>query len=357
MRLLLAPAGGRDFASSRVRIFQHLPALAARGVQWTIVPPVDGSERVARDGPGPRVSLRLRTRQVAQAVRLARLAPGHDVTLVQRLLLPGPLRRLLARRARALVFDFDDALYATPGDGAEGSRWLAPRAERWASMLSASRAASAATDYLADRARAHQRDTVVIASPVDTERYEPPGSARPAGVVIGWIGSPSTSRYLEPLLPVFRRLAARHSSLRIELVGADPRLAGAGVRVHPWRWDTEVRLLQAFDVGVMPLPDDEWTRGKAGYKLLQYMACATAVVASPVGAGRELVRPGETGWLAADDTAWEEALTELIGDPTGRRRMGLAGRELAETRYSLRRWTPRLHDVLESAASGTMRDG
>ncbi len=357
MRLLLAPAGGRDFASSRVRIFQHLPALAARSVRWTIVPAAEGSELVARGGREPLLSARLRTRQVVQAVRLARLAPAHDVTFVQRLLLPAPLRRLLARRARALVFDFDDALYTTPGDGAEGSRWLAPRAARWASMLSVSRVVSVATDYLADRARTHQRHTIVIASPVDTERYEPPGSARSAGVVIGWIGSPSTSHYLEPLLPVFRRLAARHPSLRIELVGADPRLAGAGVRVHPWRWDTEVSLLQAFDVGVMPLPDDEWTRGKAGYKLLQYMACGTAVVASPVGAGRDLVRPGETGWLAASDTAWEEALTKLIGDATGRRRMGHAGRELAVARYSLRRWTPRLHDVLESVASGAMPGG
>jgi glycosyltransferase involved in cell wall biosynthesis len=289
---------------------------------------------------------------VVQALRLVRLAPAHDVTLVQRLLLPAPFRRLLRRRARALVYDFDDALYATSGEGGEGSRWLAPRAGRWASMLSDSRAAIAATDHLADRARTYQRRTSVIASPVDTDRYEPPASTRPAGVVIGWIGSPETSPYVEPLVPLFRRLAARHPGLRIELVGAEPRLAGDGVRVHPWSWDTEVRLLQGFDVGVMPLPDNEWTRGKAGYKVLQYMACGTAAVASPVGSGRELIRPGETGWLAADDGAWEETLTELIGDATGRRRMGRAGRELAETRYALSRWTPRLHEILESVASG-----
>jgi glycosyltransferase involved in cell wall biosynthesis len=120
--------------------------------------------------------------------------------------------------------------------------------------------------------------------------------------------------------------------------------------VREWRWDTEVSALQALDVGVMPLPDDEWTRGKAGYKLLQYMACGIPTVASSVGAGAALVRPGETGWLAADETAWEEALTALIRDPEARRRMGHAGRELAEAEHSLRVWTPRLHATLETVA-------
>lgn len=357
MRLLVAPAGGRDFASSRVRIFQHLPALAACGVQGTIVPSPDGGEPADRGDYGPLRRARLRRRQLGQALRLARLAPAHDITLVQRLLLPAPLRRLLSRRARALVFDFDDALYTTPGDGTRGSRWLAPRATRWARMLAVSRAATVATAYLADRARQHQRHTVVIASPIDTERYQPAGPARGPGIVIGWIGSPATSRYLEPLLPILCRLAERRPTLRIELVGADPRLAGPGVRVREWRWDTEVSLLQAFDIGVMPLPDDEWARGKAGYKLLQYMACGAAVVASPVGAGQILVRAGETGWLAADDAAWEGALTELISDAEGRRKMGRAGREVAEAEYSLRRWTPRLHDVLEAAATRAVREG
>jgi glycosyltransferase involved in cell wall biosynthesis len=357
VRLLAAPAGGHDFAASRVRVYQHLPALAARGVRATIVPPAAAAAPGTPTGPGPGARLRIRGRQVRQALALARRAPDHDVTLVQRLLLPAPLRRLLARRARALVFDVDDAIYTDPGDGVRGSRWLAPRAARWAGMLGAARAATVATDYLAGRARRHQPHTVVVASPVDTERYRPAGGARGPDVVIGWIGSPATSPYVEPLLPVLQRLAARHPALRVELVGADPRLAGPGVRVREWRWDTEVRRLQAFDVGIMPLPDDEWARAKAGYKLLQYMACGVAAVASPVGAGPLLVHPGETGWLAADEGAWEAALTELIENPEGRRRMGRAARELAEAEHSLRRWTPRLHGVLEAAAGRPGREG
>ena len=308
---------------------------------------------VAAAGPARRAGLlahaRVRAGQVAQVLRLARLAPAHDVTLVQRLLLPAPLRRLLARRVRRLVFDCDDAIYTAPDGEAAGSRWLAPRAARWAGMLEAAHVVTVATAPLAERARRHQPRTVIVASPVDTERYRPAGSARGPGVVIGWIGSPATSRYLEPIMPVLRRLVARHPTLRIELIGADRRLAGDGVGVHEWSWETEVRWLQSFDVGIMPLPDDEWARGKAGYKLLQYMACGAASVASPVGAGSALVRPGETGWLAADEGAWEDALTTLIADAVGRRRMGRAARERVEAEHSLRVWTPRLHDVLAAA--------
>lgn len=348
MKLLVAPAGRWDFACSRVRIYQHLPGLAALGVRSTVTPPAPGLDGRAGWSAGARV----RASQVVQALRLALLASAHDVTLVQRLLLPAPLRRLLARRARAIVFDSDDAIYTTAGGGAAGSRWLAPRAARWASMLAASRAATMATAHLAERARPHQPDTVVVESPVDTERYRPEEAARGPGVVVGWIGSPATSVYLEPLLPVLRRLAAAHAALRVELVGADPRLAGAGIRVHQWRWNTEVHWLQSFDVGVMPLPDDEWARAKAGYKLLQYMACGAAAVASPVGVGPDLVSVGETGWLAADAPAWEETLAQLIGDATARRRMGAAARARVETRHSLRVWTPRLREVLDRVATG-----
>ncbi len=293
---------------------------------------------------------RLRAGQVLQALRLVRLAPAHDVTLVQRMLLPGPLRRLLARRARALVFDCDDAIYTSAHGDDPGSRWLAPRARRWAAMLAAARVATVATAVLEARAKPHQPRTVIVESPVDTDRFRPAGSARGPAVTIGWIGSPATSPYLEPILPVLRRLAARRPAVRIELIGADPRLGGDGIRVRAWSEETEVAALHALDVGVMPQPDDEWARAKAGYKVLQYMACGIPSVASPVGAGPTLVRPGETGWLAADAAAWEEALTGLIADAEARRRMGRAARERVEAEHSLRVWTPRLQAVLAAAS-------
>jgi glycosyltransferase involved in cell wall biosynthesis len=292
----------------------------------------------------------LRGGQIMQALRLARLAPAYDVTLVQRMLLPASLRRLLAARARALVFDCDDAIYTSAEGDAPGSHWLAPRAVRWAAMLASARTVTVATAALEARARRLQPRTVIVESPVDTDRYRPVLSGRAPGVVIGWIGSPATSRYLAPILPILRRLAAHHPAVRVELVGADPRLEGDGVRVRTWSLETEVSDLQAFDIGVMPLPDDEWTRAKAGYKVLQYMACGIPSVASPIGAGPSLVRPGESGWLAADDGAWHEALTRLIADPAARGRMGSAARERVEAKHSLRVWTPRLQAVLAAAS-------
>lgn len=311
----------------------------------TVVP----APRMARRAGAP-AAARLRAGQVLQVLRLAQLAPAHDVTLVQRMLLPAPLRRLLGRRARALVFDCDDAVYASPEGTEMGSRWLASRARRWAAMLVTARTATVATAALGARARAHQPRTVIVESPVDTDRYRPTPAARAPGVVIGWIGSPATSRYLVPVLPLLRRLVARHAGVRVELIGADRRLAGDGIRVLDWDWETEVRGLQEFDVGIMPQPDDEWARAKAGYKVLQYMACGIPSVASAVGVGPALVRPGETGWLAADAAGWDEALTGLIRDAGARRRMGRAARGQVEAEHSLRVWTPRLQAVLAAAS-------
>ena len=311
----------------------------------TVVPPPP-----AASPRGTLAAATLRARQIIQALRLARLAPAHDVTLIQRMLLPGLLRRVLARRARALVFDCDDAIYASAEGDAPGSHWLAPRAVRWAAMLAAARTVTVATAALEARARRHQPRTVIVESPVDTDRYRPAAGGRGPGVVIGWIGSPQTSRYLAPILPLLRRLAARGPGVQIELVGADPRLEGDGVRVRPWSWETEVSDLQTFDIGIMPLPDDEWARAKAGYKVLQYMACGIPSVASPIGAGLALVRPGESGWLAADEAAWQDALVRLIADPDARRRMGGVARERVEAEHSLRVWTPRLQAVLAAAS-------
>jgi glycosyltransferase involved in cell wall biosynthesis len=220
-------------------------------------------------------------------------------------------------------------------------------------MLASSRAAFAAAPALAEAARRHATRVFELPSPVDCDRYGPLDRPAAAGVVVGWIGSPSTSMYLRSLLPVCRRLAERHPTVRFEAVGADPDAELHPFRVRPWALETELADLQGFDVGIMPLDDDEWSRGKAGYKLLQYMACGIASVASPVGVNADLLRDTDRGLLASDPTQWERALTALIEDATLRRRLGAAGRELVEREYSLATWAPRYHAALNAVAFGS----
>ncbi len=171
-------------------------------------------------------------------------------------------------------------------------------------------------------------------------------------MTIGWIGSPLTSSYLDLLRPALAALTAR-IPLRLLLIGAAPTaLAGLPVERVAWSQDTEAAEIARCDVGVMPLPDLPWERGKCGYKLIQFMACALPVVASPVGANRDIIVPGETGFLAARGADWVSMLSRLHHDPQLRRRMGEAGRRRAEQLYSLQITAPRLVDLLRRLAAG-----
>ena len=144
-----------------------------------------------------------------------------------------------------------------------------------------------------------------------------------------------TTAYLEQLRPALRELAAQ-ISFRVILIGAAPgSLPGLPVEHVVWSPETEAAELARCDVGLMPLPDLPWERGKCGYKLIQYMASALPVVASPVGANREIVVPGETGFLAETDADWIASLSRLAQDPELRRRMGAAGRRRVTEHYSL----------------------
>jgi glycosyltransferase involved in cell wall biosynthesis len=171
-------------------------------------------------------------------------------------------------------------------------------------------------------------------------------SAEGRPFTVGWLGSPSTTRYVRLLANVFARLAAS-GPLRVVVVGGTPvTMPGVQVEQRPWSKDTEAGDIAGFDVGVMPLEDSPWERGKCGYKLIQYMAGGVPVVASPVGVNAELAVPEVTGLLASSDDEWVAALGRLRDDPALRRRLGEAGRALVERRYSLDVATPRLAKVL-----------
>jgi glycosyltransferase involved in cell wall biosynthesis len=335
-------------------VYQYLPFLAAHGIATRVVPFWPRSEAgPPASSPAGRTAARART--LARVLVLSALAPRYDVTLVQRVLLPSTLQRLIAHRTRRLVFDVDDAIYTTHPGMADAERWAARARPRFTRMLELSDAAFVSTPVLAAEAHRHQSRVFELPSPVDCERYQPRHIAERRHVVVGWIGSPSTTMYLRPLLPVCRRLAARHRGLRFEAVGADPRIDLEPFEVRPWSLATELDDLGGFDIGVMPLTDDEWARGKAGYKLLQYLACGIASVASPVGASADLLRGGETGLPATGADEWERALTTLIEDPGFRRRLGHAGRALVEQEYSLARWAPRFEAALASVTAGPYR--
>lgn len=350
--LALAKYGPRA-ASTRQRLLQFVPFLAESGMSVDLRPLLDDTY-LAGLMRGQRASLA----GVAQAYfrRLADLAAtrDHDLLWVQYELFPylPIIDGVLARLAnRPIIYDIDDAIFHMY-DAHSSSVVRHLLGGKLRPLVSRAALCLCGNDYLAHYITAAGGRAVVVPTVVDTDQVSPAAAHADGPVTVGWIGSPSTWRYVEPLLPVLLPLMARLGA-RFRVVGAGPAARGiAGIDAVDWAETREVADLQAMDIGLMPLPDEPWARGKCGYKLIQYMACGLPGIASPVGVNSFIVDDRVDGFLARTEADWVDALTLLAGDPALRARMGQKGRAKVVQRYSLRSQQPVVLDALRAAMRG-----
>lgn len=262
---------------------------------------------------------------------------------------PSIFERIVHLLKMPLVFDFDDAIfirYRSPANG-----WLsllkAPGKTRAICKLASH--VMVGNKYLAEYARMFNSNVTVIPTTIDTNTYQVGTVRETAAPVIGWTGSFSTVQHLDLLRPVLFELAKRER-FRLRVIGPSSyRLEGVDVEVIPWRSQTEAQDLAEADIGIMPLPDDPWSRGKCGCKALQYMGLGIPAVCSPVGINADLVCDGENGFLANSAEEWITKLRLLLRSPHLRREIGLAGRKTVEERFSAVSQVPRVHEVFRSA--------
>lgn len=342
-------------AGNRLRIEQYVPHLRRSGIEVDLVPFFDDATAriLFRPGHTARKAAALFVGSVRRALRL--VASGdHDLLLVYRESMPfGPplIESLWRRRGRPYVFDFDDALYLRAIHPVNQRwSWLRP-SSRLDRAVAGARAVIVSTEYLARWARERNPSVAVLPTPVDTSRHRPRPPHRPSErTVIGWTGSTTTAEYLRIIDRPLSVLADRRRVL-FRAVGGPYVHPRVPVELRPFTIESEAGEIESFDIGVLPEPDDPWTRGKAGYKALLYMATQVPVVASRVGVNPEVVRHGVDGYVVDTHEDWLEALDRLAGDPPLRQRMGEAGREHVEARYSLTRLAPRLAEILVGAAS------
>ena len=352
MSVLILAQGPVEVASSRTRVFAYLPYLERAGIDYELL--VWNSDRFVRRTLRGAVPVSEHLRNEARHARvmatLLRRAIRHETIYVQKVVLPAwALRSLKAGGRRRLVFDYDDALYAlAPGQDRGLRAWpRRRRIRRFLRMLDASDLVVIENDDNRRVTESHCGQTLTITGPIDTDRYRPVVRGARDEVVLGWVGSPSTTGYLEMLRPAIAGLARLGLRVRLHLVGAAKiDLPEVPVRRTTWTLAGEVAALEDFDVGLMPLTDDPWSRGKGGYKLLQYMAMGIPSVASPVGINDGLLRAGETGFLPGTPDEWLVALERLVTDATLRRTMGVLAREEAVTRHSLAHHAPALIGAL-----------
>ncbi len=273
--------------------------------------------------------------------------------VIQRELYPfGPplLERLLARLQPHLVYDFDDAVDLAPPHLSR----LAARLrndEKFHTIARLCRHLIASTPLLAERAEGSGRPITIIPTPVDTQRIVPAVRPPRATPTLGWIGTGGNLFYLQTIARALREIQTRFGCRVVVVSAWDFHAAGLEVTNVRWRLDAECAQLQDFDIGLMPLVDNEYTRAKGGYKILQYWAAGVATVASPVGFNAQLIDPGIDGLLASGTAEWTQALQSLVEDPDLRCRLAAAGRAKVEREYSLAKSAPRLADVLDRVSS------
>jgi glycosyltransferase involved in cell wall biosynthesis len=261
-----------------------------------------------------------------------------DVTVLHQIKLSGLEARLIASLTRRRIFDVDDAIYVRKprrlGDPANDSVW---RRRKFAATCRWVDVVAAGNDVLASVARRTARDIAILPTSIDTSSYEASFASPADPPAIAWIGSPENLVYLEMIRPALARLASRHPTLKVRVICSKfPDWPEINVERVAWSSVTEARSLAAAHIGIMPLTDDEWARGKCAFKLLQYMAASLPCVASPVGANTEAVIDGVNGFHARNNDEWERNLQRLIDSANLRARFGAAGHAHVERRYAMR---------------------
>lgn len=331
---IAALTGGLNTPSTRFRIRQYIQPLYNCGIEV--------AEHIPRWGES--CGLPSPFKMVSRIPGLIRSRQA-DLVWISRDLVQGyPTFERLVRRPR--ILDVDDAIWLSRPFGKYGQPWIARGMD----------AVIAGNDYLADYYSRYCRRIYILPTAVDTCRYipQPPPKDAADRFIIGWTGLRSNYKYLEMIEPALKRFLDNHPDSRLMLIANQPwkssLIRPEQICFFPWTPEDEASLLCRMSVGLMPLPDQPWTRGKCSFKMLQYMAAGLPVIVSPVGMNQQVLEKGQIGLAARTNDQWTEALEALYRDPSMARTMGRLGRQIAETHYSVSVIADKLADILRTHA-------
>ena len=353
MKVLVFTKYPRMGASSRLRTLQYLPILEQQGFEFTVHSIFDESylKNLYNNGSRSRLAiLKYYSKRLLTLPSVYR----YDLIWIEYELfpyLPAIAERVLALIGKKYVVDYDDAIFHNY-DLANNPilrRFLAKKID---TVMANASCVIAGNAYLAERAQvADAKRIELVPTVVDHARYVPLKKTEDSKKVIGWIGSPSTQKYVLDIKQALRTVCEHHSA-RLLLVGATQdivdQLPDIQVEVVPWSEDSEVEWIQKMDIGIMPLPDGPWEKGKCGYKLIQYMACGVPVIASAVGVNSYIINSSKCGYLAESEEQWANSLEALLSSAEQREIFGKAGRKAVKEIYSLQVQAPILALIFKS---------
>jgi glycosyltransferase involved in cell wall biosynthesis len=324
----------------RYRCEQYIPFLEAAGFECTYSPIlVNSQEDHDLYYGGYFQKLMLFAKGALRRIKDVIRCRNFDIVFIYReAFMTGTtvFEKLLKRSGAKVIFDFDDAIWKH--DVSEGNKALAwlKRSEKTNDIIALADLVFAGNQYLADYAKQFNTHVVIIPSTIDLDYYRVPIKHVSDTVTIGWSGSLTTIEHFKTIIPVLTKLKERfHERINFKVLGISHYVNDElGIKGISWTPETEVSEIASFDIGIMPLPDNEWSRGKCGMKGLQYMALEVATVMSPVGVNKDIIRNEENGFLAKSDDEWIDKLSLLIESKELRDKLGKAGRKTVEEKYS-----------------------
>ena len=340
--------------SSRYRFYQFFPHLEKENFDISISPLFN--EKYVRNLYSDKRSTKFINPLSAYLKRTYKLlfARNYDLVWMEKEALPwvpASIEKFLCKKSIPYVIDYDDAVYHRY-DQHSNSLVRAALSKKIDKLMAFSTVVIAGNQYIAEHAERNEVKKIqILPTVVDTNFYVEKEPLINESFTIGWIGSPSTSRHINVAIPALNRLC-QNNDVRFSAIGA----LGKDVTEIPghlisWKEESEIQELRSFDVGIMPLPNTPWEKGKCGFKLIQYMACGLPVIASPVGMNEEIIDHGENGFLATNTKEWVKYLELLKNNPELRWKMGKVGRKKVEECYSLQSVTPKLVKLLREAVA------
>ena len=358
MKVLFLTVDDETRASSRTRVYQFLPYLNNIGIKFDVIA-WNGKAIRARFKSSKNLFLRLydifASEIINYFIMTAKITwallniTRYDVVFVQKITLMRLLWLLKALKIR-YIYDIDDAIYTLhSSDLAKADQPV--RVNAAIEYMKSAKHMIVELPSTEEVAKQHCAHVTSILGPIDTDRYHPSSKEGRNTVTIGWIGSLSNTYYLFDIQPALEKLCRKYPELRINLIGTRGFITKEkNISLINWTLDSELHELAKFDIGIMPLTDDEWSRGKGSYKLLQYMALGIPAVVSPVGINTVLLKDGETGFFAKTNDEWEAKLSALIENAQLRAQMGKKTRELAVQNYSLDAASNKFISAIKQAA-------
>ena len=320
---------GYHVAASRYRVLQYIPYLKSEGVDAT-------------------VSLYPRT--LKQNIQFFKDLRKYDIVFLQRKRFHQPRLGLLRKRARRIIYDFDDAIMYRNSKAKDP--FSQTRRRRFVQMIQASDFIIAGNEFLKKEVVSLNTNVEVIPTSIDEDRYHLKDyENKKERVTLGWIGDHGSIHYLEKMGPIFEKIGTRYPQCELKIV-SDIFFDCEKMEVvkKQWRPEEEVSDLQSFDIGLMPLLDDPWSWGKCGLKIIQYQGVGVPVVCMAVGINRDLVEDGVNGFWATTQEEWEEKLSVLIENNALRERMGREGRRRVLERFTIQACAPRLLSILKKVS-------